>query len=359
MKVIHILEDFSLQSGGIRTVVNDLHTRLLKANINSLIITPKSEENDDVIRISGENKAWSYSNNLEKTLAEQSKNSNTTIIHIHGVWMHPQYFAAKFAHKNNIPFIVSCHGMYEPWLWTKGTLKKKIYFKLLAKPAFSKANYIHAITRNEALEIKKLLPSTDTVEIPNLIDFEDQNSQKYNSCSKYILYLGRLDEKKGIDILIKAFKNINSSTFKLKIAGEINEYKNELDKLVIEFNLQDRVEFLGIVTGKNKTTLFQNAFVFAAPSHSEVIGMVNLEAAILNTPVITTHQTGIDSEWQNNGGYLINPNEEELTKALEKATSLSLEERNNRGEKLKNFVLKNYSWKNRFFDWVKLYESIL
>ena len=61
-------------------------------------------------------------------------------------------------------------------------------------------------------------------------------------------------------------------------------------------------------------TLFKNAFVFVAPSHSEVIGMVNLEAAILQTPVITTFQTGLLKDWSKNGGFLIEPTENEILK---------------------------------------------
>jgi len=359
MTITHILEDFSYQSGGIRTVVKDLHTRLLGAGIDSKILTPRCEESDDVIKISGRNKAWNYSNELLVKLKEIYSNDKQTIIHIHGVWMHPQYASASFAYKNNIPFIISCHGMYEPWLWTKGTLKKKLYFKFLAKPVFSKANYIHAITADESDEIKKLIPQIKTIEIPNLIDFKVQGAKHFNTQEKYILYLGRLDEKKGIDILLKAFNNLRSNNFKLKVVGEFNEYKKELDKIVTELSLERKVEFLGLVTGSAKTELYRNAYVFAAPSHSEVIGMVNLEAAILETPVITTFQTGLDKEWNKNGGFLINPTEKELTETLKKAINLSIEERNIRGKKLHDFVLKKYSWKNRFFDWVKLYKSIL
>lgn len=359
MKIIHILEDYSLQSGGVRTVVKDLHTRLIQANIGSTIIAPSHEQDENVVDIDGANKIWTYSKNLLKNLNEIYLTEKDIIIHIHGVWMYPQYASAKFAHNKNIPFIISCHGMYEPWLWTKGTLKKKIYFKLFSKPVFSKANYIHAITHNEAIEVKRLIPKAKIVEIPNLIDFETLPTTNYPTQDKYILYLGRLDEKKGIDILLRAFKNIQPSNFKLKIAGEFNDYKKILDNIVSELKLESKVEFVGLVTGKAKIQLYKNAFVFAAPSYSEVIGMVNLEAAILKTPVITTYQTGIDKEWKNNGGFLIKPLEQELTLALKKATNLTVEERNKRGEKLCAFVLENYSWKNRFNHWVKLYESML
>lgn len=359
MNIIHVLEDFSFQSGGIRTVVLDLQTRLLNNNINSKIVTTKTEPNDDAIKAEGDTVPWRYSKNLKSILKGLYLNNEVDIIHIHGVWMYPQYAAAKFAKQHNIPFIITCHGMYEPWLWSQGTLKKNLYFKHIVKSAFSKANYLHAITTNEANEINALFPTTPIVEIPNLIDSNQAIKSEYNSKEKYILYLGRLDPKKGIDLLIRAFAEIEPKDFKLKIAGNFNNYKQELDTLVKTFKLENKVEFLGLVSGEDKIELFKNAFVFAAPSHSEVVGMVNLEAAIYKTPVITTFQTGLKKEWSNNGGFLVNPDITELTLALKTALNWTIEERNENGLKLHNFVLKGYSWQYRFNDWVKLYESML
>ena len=359
MNVLHVLEDFSFQSGGIRTVVLDLHTRLLNSNINSKILTTRTECGDEAIKVDGDTAPWRYSKNLKITLKELLAKNEIDIIHIHGVWMHPQYAAAKFAKLNNLPFLITCHGMYEPWLWSQGTLKKKLYFNLVVKSTFSKANYLHAITSNEAIEIKRLFPNTPSIEIPNLIDSDQSIEDNYNHKEKYVLYVGRLDPKKGIDLLIEAFANFKSSEFKLKIAGSFNDYKQELDDLVSSLKLESKIEFLGLITGEEKVKLFKDAFVFVAPSHSEVVGMVNLEAAIFKTPVITTFQTGLKKEWSSNGGILVNPNVNEIEAALKKAFSWTLEQRNQNGLKLYNFVLKEYSWQYRFNDWLKLYESML
>ncbi|MFT5846838.1 MAG: glycosyltransferase involved in cell wall biosynthesis [Psychroserpens sp.] len=359
MNVIHVLEDYSYQSGGIRTVVLDLHTRLLDSDINSKILTTKIEDGDEAINVEGDTTPWRYSKNLKSTLKNLYSTSKIDLIHIHGVWMYPQYAAAKFAKQYNIPFLITCHGMYEPWLWSKGTLKKKMYFNLVVKSAFSKADYLHAITNNEAKELKVLFPSTPTVEIPNLIDSKRAVQSEYNSQEKYILYVGRLDSKKGIDLLIKAFSNLNPEGFKLKIAGNFNDYKQKLDELVLSLGMEDKVEFLGLVTGEEKVKLFINAYVFVAPSHSEVVGMVNLEAAMYKTPVITTFQTGLKKEWSENGGILVNPNVREIESALQSSLNWTIEQRNENGLKLHNFVLKAYSWQYRFDDWIKLYESML
>ncbi len=366
MNIIHVLEDYSLTSGGIRTVVKNLHEELIKHNHKSIIISPFDEVNDNILKPKRADsflwKYWGKTKNLDEILNEiNQKQGKIDVIHVHGVWMHSQYLACRFSHINNIPYVVSFHGMFEPWLWKKGYIKKKLYFELFTKKYFKKANTLHSITPFESSDLKERFPNTKVYEIPNLIhDFKknDKNEDIIKSSKKYILYLGRLDRKKGINLLIHAFSKIEDNNISLKIAGALNDYSKSLVKLVNSLNLNNRIEFLGLVKGKEKDDLFRFAKVFVAPSYSEVIGMVNLESAILGTPVITTNQTGISENWNKNGGILINPNVKEITNALNKVLSWSEVERKKNGESLKTFVREEYCWESKFKDWETLYNSI-
>lgn len=360
MKILHIVEDFSLESGGVRTVVKDLNSELISNGYDSLILSKKKEKEDDVVVVKGRDLPWKYSKNWSRTLLDIHKSKPIDCIHIHGVWMYPQFIASKFAIEHKIPFVLSPHGMYEPWLWKQGGLKKKIYFNFLVKRKFKKAAVLHAITRSEKENLQQLLAESTVQEIPNLIKtrqagFKDKSAKIHGK--KYLLFIGRLDPIKGIDVLIKAFSQLSSNEFTLKIAGAINSYKKELETYVKECNLdKDKVEFLGFV--KDKKPLIENAFIVVTPSYSEVIGMVNLEAAILKTPVISTHQTGLNAGWNSNGGMLVNPTVSEVTVALKTALSWTDSERNTRGNTLCEFVIKNYSWEHRLLDWVHLYENL-
>ncbi len=356
IKILHIIEDFSLSSGGLRTVVKDLNEKLNNYGFKSYIISSDKENEEEVFIVRSENK-WNYSARWKREIISRIKELNIDIIHIHGVWMYPQFIASKIALKMDIPFILTPHGMYEPWLWKKGALKKKYYFKGISYKYFSKANVIQAITSDEKENLKVLFPKTKIIEIPNLItsEFDDDYQREIQ---KYILYVGRLDSKKGIDLLIESFSKLDTNKFKLKILGGFNEYKQELDEIVLSLNISDRVEFLGLKNGREKDELFANAWVFVAPSYSEVIGMVNLESAILKTPVITTYQTGLKKEFGKYGGLLINPEVGELTKALTEVVNWSEEQRNTRGLELYNYVRSEYSWEMKFQDWIQTYESI-
>lgn len=362
MKILHVVEDFSLESGGLRTVIKDLNYYLNKENFTSYILSAKEELGDNIFIVNTNNSPWLYSKEWEVKLNSLKEKYNFDVVHIHGVWMYPQYIASKFCIKNDIPFIVSIHGMYEPWLWEKGKLKKKLYFNLLTKKVFSRAKLLHAITPLEKTNLQSLFKNNNVIEIPNLIEeisCEEKEQFKIKDDVNYILYLGRLDEKKGIDLLLKSFSKLNNSDFKIVIAGKLNDYQKSLKLLINSLKLEGKVEFLGMVKGKEKIDLIKNAFVLVAPSYSEVIGMVNLEAGILKTPVITTFQTGLKMDWNSNGGRLINPNVNELSDVLKEVLSWSISQRNKNGEKLYNFVVKNYSWSLRFKDWKKLYKKCI
>tara|TARA_B100001093_G_C26857935_1_gene1028376 strand:- start:2815 stop:3891 length:1077 start_codon:yes stop_codon:yes gene_type:complete len=358
MKILHILEDFSTASGGLRTVVKNLNESLNKNGIESFIISAGIDQEDQIYKRVDTDNPWCYSKQWEASIAAIFKRVKIDIIHIHGVWMFPQYLAAKYAIKNKVPFVVTPHGMYEPWLWAQSKFKKKVYFTLLTKKKFSKATVIHAITEEEKENLKLLFPDVKVKIIPNLIH-KKQYHVYDGTQGKYVLFVGRIDKKKGIDILIKSFAKLNLKDVKLKIAGKLNDYKLELDQLIKFLRIQDKVEFLGMIKDQIKEDVYKNAFIFVAPSYSEVIGMVNLEAAIYGVPVITTFQTGIKKEWGNYGGMLINPLEGELHKALQLFVNMNVEERNDKGKQLYEFVLNEYCWDSKLNDWKMLYKNLI
>ena len=235
IKILHITEDNSTRNYGVTAVVNDLNQHLKNKNINSKIISPIINEDDKetlYVKPTFSKPIWRHSLELKDYL---KKNSLNHILHIHGIWMYPQYITSKIAYNTNTTYILTPHGMLEPWLWNKGSFQKKIYFNLMIKKNFLHANILHAITPNEKENLYKLFKHKNIEIIPNSISYRDitkLNIIRKNQ-KKYILFLGRLDPKKGIDLLIKAFSKIKNNNVTLKIAGPINEYKKLLDLLVI------------------------------------------------------------------------------------------------------------------------------
>lgn len=360
IRILHIVEDFSIASGGLRTAINNLDQHLKSAGFYSYILSSDKEREDEIYLVDAKNK-WLYSPLWAKQIRHIVEIHKINIIHIHGVWLYPQLAGAIYAVQNKVPFVLSTHGMLQPWLWRKGKIKKKIYFNLISKKWFSKASVVHAVTSDESMNLRKYFPKNKFIEIPNLIDVDHASEPKITEKPevRYILYIGRLNKTKGIDLLIKVFSEIEDNDLKLLIAGGFNKYKIKLDKLIRIFDRNNKIEFLGTVKGQQKLDLIKNAWVMVSPSYSDVIGLVNLEAASLKTPVITTFNTGLKPEWNQNGGKLINPNIDELKQALAEVLKWTPGKRIEEGEKLFNYVKDQYSWESQLEKWIELYIKVL
>jgi len=255
--------------------------------------------------------------------------------------------------------------MLEPWLWDqqgwKIRAKKRLYWSALAYPALSKASVIHAITPLEQNNLARLFPGNRIEVIPNAIDVSGEDYCPQVERGKTILFLGRIEPKKGVDLLLRAFARAKiSQDWSVDVVGPVwaQAYLSGLKAIVTECRLEQRVRFRGPLFGEQKRKLIDTAWVLAAPSHSEVVGLVNLEAAARCLPTITTHQTGLH-DWEQGGGLLIEPNEEALVLALEAACSWSVQEQHERGLASRRLILQRYSWQAVMPMWMRLYSSLI
>ena len=355
-EIYHITENVSFKSGGIRTVLLALNQHLNASNFNSKIITNLKEDTDAFIAFNSK-KPWSYTPEIKSYLNQII--ATNSIFHLHGVYTYKQYVGSKVASKNNIPYVISSHGMLEPWILNKNHFKKKMYLQLILNTILKKAAVLHAITPLEKEHLYGLTKHKNIVEIPNLIHFNTiPKHLSYDPKQDYFVFVGRIDSKKGIDLIIKAMSMLGKNNTTLKILGIENEYSLYLKNLIRELHLESKIEFLGGIFDNAKFEIIANARALIAPSFSEAIGMVNLEAAACKTPVITTYQTGLHADFGKKGGQLIQPNVNELKGAIENSLNWSTMERVDRGKTLCDFVSENYSWEKKGNLWNDLYTSI-
>lgn len=358
-EVYHIADDISYTSGGLRTVVENLSNYLNTSTpFESSILTLKKEPQDSHLSFKpSQPRFWNYSRAFRKHLEDAI--GADSIYHLQGVWKYPQYIASRIAREKGIPTVITCHGMLQPYLLRDKGFKKSVYLNLLLKGILDNVSCVHAITQCEQDNLATITKNKNIVQIPNLMNAPAAHCLKsYNPADEYILYLGRFHKVKGLDLLVDAFGELQDKVIKLFLVGFKNEYSESLLRLVRKRSLVDRVVFLEERVDESKYKLFSDAKVFVAPSYSEVIGMVNLEAAMCHTPVITTFNTGIDPDWGKHGGILIHPNRNELVTALNHALAWSVEERIDRGNQLSEFVVNSYSWQKKGYLWNELYSSL-
>lgn len=314
---------------------------------------------------------WRYPRNLGAYLSRIKENASP-VFHLHGVWGAPQWLAARHAARRGFPAVLTAHDMLSPWHWRDGRwrrLKKLIYWYAMAYPAFRQLSVIHAITPREQNHLAQHFPGQNFVVIPNAVNVGEIDrilaSQEFEGSfaapPPYLLFLGRLHPKKGVEVLIAAFARTQpGKAFRLVIVGPAHSpaYGARLRDQVRSLGLEDRVTFLGPVFGPQKWQLYRNAWTFCAPSYSETVGFVNLEAAAVGVPVVTTHETGL-YDWEGGGGLLVHPVVEDLARALAQVFAWKESERDERGRALRRLVEKRYSLEAVGPQWTSLYSRML
>ncbi|GAB4043913.1 glycosyltransferase [Spirosoma litoris] len=156
--------------------------------------------------------------------------------------------------------------------------------------------------------------------IPDICTFEKTKKQKNIN----ILFVGLLNSTKGEMILldaIKLLKNVNMQV-RLSLAGkfETDAYRNFFFQKVVDYGLQNYVEYIGVISGDAKRQAFTSADIFCFPSYfiSESFGIVLLEAMQYQLPIIATKWRGIQSIVEDgSNGYLIDiKNSEQLAERI-------------------------------------------
>lgn len=254
------------------------------------------------------------------------------LVHITAVWNFPVLAGVLISIIKKKPYIISPRGtIYKETIELKSTSIKKIYFNLFAKQYINKASAIHFTTKDEQEKVTKYLGITaPSFVIPNGVDISSialsAESKARIIDKKYILILGRIDKKKGFDILIPVFANIikKFNDLILVIAGDRETPYTHAVKQMIEdmsqqtgLNISNNIIFTGQVTGDNKWALYKNALMFVLPSYSENFGMSVVEAMACGCPVVISDKVGIYKEVEdNNAGVIVNTTAESVEEGI-------------------------------------------
>lgn len=171
-------------------------------------------------------------------------------------------------------------------------------------------------SRAYAEDVSRVFPQLrdKLVSIHNGVDIAELTGCSSNSASiplPYILCVAMHNEKKGIDVLLRAFKLIHDKkpSLKLVLAGD-GPLHEQLKQLAYDLGVSDKVVFLGILGRRDVADLLRGCELFVLPSRSEPFGIVLIEAMASKKPVVATTAGGIP-EIINDGmnGILVTPDD--------------------------------------------------
>lgn len=245
------------------------------------------------------------------------------LVHLHTCFVWPVYAAAVAAQQAGVPYLFTPRGMLERELIRKKSwLVKSLWIQYCGKKILSGAAALQVTTRREAEQINALnLPVPQLVEIPNGID--PHEAQGGNGVAKrrwgkagYVLFLSRINWKKGLDRLIYAWGC--GIDLPLVIAGNDEEnYTLKLMALAKEQGVDKHIHFIGQVTGAEKWALYKGAKFLVLPSYSENFGNVVLEAMAAGCPVVITPEVGLaDAVTAHGAGVVVEGEPEKLAAAI-------------------------------------------
>lgn len=269
------------------------------------------------------------------------------IVHLHNYRTLPNLIAAN----KGIPFVVQAHGSCLPMrrfsahthpihnlVWRKGLLRR-------AKCCIADAMMEIEQYENEgayAHDIRWVPVGIDLAEYKHL------PARELNGCKK-ILYLGRLHELKGPDILVRAFALLEREDTCLIVAGNDCGYLDRVRYLVRELGLSDRVEYIDTILGMQKLRAYVNADVFVMPSRYEMWGITFMEALACGTPVIMTDKCGAASLLPPECGRVVPLEDEAMAQAIGKMLD-------------DNFTAKHRAYRQKWvsqFSWAKIADTIV
>ncbi len=272
---------------------------------------------------------WQLSLPLTKALKNNLKAFD--IVYIVSIWNFPTAIAAYYCRKYKKPYIIAPKGMLYPYTIAKKSWKKWSYYTLVSKRDIHGAAAIHYTTEDELEKCHSFLGLRNrALIIPNGIDincFDNlpgrkilRNRYPFLKNKKVILFLGRINWKKGLDILVKAYGYLASEIkdVHLLIAGPDEDgYEKKVKKWLSDEGVLGQATFTGMLKGKEKIGAYASSNLFVLPSYSENFGMSAIEAMACKLPIVISNQVGIYREVERNrAGIVCETNAESLYKGI-------------------------------------------
>ena len=289
---------------------------------------------------------------LQKKFREHLKGFDG--VHIHGLWEHSTELAAGTARSLGIPYILSAHGMLEPWALHTKRVKKMVYAQLCERANVRHARCLHALTRAEADGFRRFGATSPIAVIPNAVTCPSNctSNSFYEafpelSGKRLLFFLGRLHVKKGLEPLLHVWSTVAHKypDAHLVVSGpDADGTGQRLQRLIEEMSLQPHVLLTGMLQGELKWSALAAAEVFVLPSFSEGLSVGVLEAMGMGRPVIVTRPCNMPDVTEHEAGWEIDPEPSQISFALQEALRNSPQQNASIGQRGAALVRARYTW---------------
>ena len=388
MRILQIIPSISLVYGGPSQMVLGLSAALAAQGIDVTIIT--TDSNGDIgqfpldvplnqpLKQNGYQiiyfrcspfRRYKFSLSLLQWLNASARQFD--IAHIHALFSPVTTLAATIARVHKLPYIMRPCGMLDPADLQKKKRLKQIYGTLFERPNLAGAAAIHFTSKQEAKISERFgLGSTGKMPVPqDLIIPLGVRAGLFakrlrESQVPIVLFMSRIEPKKGLDLLIPALESILESgiEFQFILAGsnpQDADYEAGIKVKIQHSSLAKYTTITGFVSGDRKNELLTNADLFVLPSYYENFGIAVAEAMAAGVPVAISDRVHISEDIRQAEAGWVGPLEVDAIANSIKSALLDPQERQRRGLNAKEYAKKHYNWEAIAQQTIDAYQHIL
>lgn len=359
MKLLRIISSMDPKSGGPAQGIRNMNTHSATLGVDVTVVCLDNEDVDygviddfEIVRLGKGKTGFKFNTILKRWLIENLSDFDVALVD--GLWQYHNYavFKAirrlKITNKLTPKVAIMPHGMLDPYFQNaperrKKAIRNRLIWRLTERKAINAADAMFFTCQSE-LELARTTfsgykPKSEVnvgygIKYPPKFKVSLKNSFlkqcKGLNGNDYLLFLSRIDSKKGVDVLIETYQNLITEGVSLPDLVIAGPTTNEYAKAMIQkAKSTTTIHFPGMLTGDAKWGAFYGASLFVLPSYQENFGIAIVEAMACSVPVLITKQVNI---WQEiveaNAGWAINrPDVQDLKEQLKQFCMFTIEEK--------------------------------
>ena len=322
MKVLHVIPSVATARGGPSFAIRELTTGLSAAGItvhrastndngpgliDVPLNTPVDEKGVECYYFARQLRFYTVSLPFHRWICRNVKNYD--LVHIHAMFSYCSNVAAMEAARQNVPFIVRPLGVLNQWgMKNRRPGLKQLSLQFIEKRLIARAALMHYTSEQERIEASWIGVNQRSAIISNAVDIPEHPQRHAGQLQKQfpqlngkriVLFLSRIDRKKGLDLLIAALPAIlrNEPNAILVIAGNGDPtLVSELRVQASTLGVGESIVWAGFLEGEQKAAALASSDLFVLPSYSENFGIAVAEALAYGLPVVTTDQVAVHRE---------------------------------------------------------------
>jgi glycosyltransferase involved in cell wall biosynthesis len=280
------------------------------------------------------------------------------VVHMHSLYHYHDMMVGRFCRRSGVPYILRPHGSLDPYLWRRHRLRKMAMELAFQNRVTRGAARLHFTTEDERTLAAPYTFGVPGFVVPNGLDLDefDNLPPAGNFRDRHpeigerplALFLGRLNFKKGLDILCDAFAMVarDLPEARLVIAGPDDGMAEAVKSWLAERGVADRVLFTGMLTGADKYAVLRDADLFVLPSYTENFGIAVIEALACGVPVAISDRVGVWREIEAAGAGWITPVDAAAFAGAMRAGLTDRPAARARGLRGRELVARDFSWPN-------------